>query len=229
MRRIDGSPLPHARTLALIAVAVAVAACDLARPLEETCRRKLGPALISVGVEPVRHTIDHSQSATRLSSEGAAKSGSLILGIASARMKSAISLTGGAITSPLSGRHCMRPGVEVRLDVNPLLVRIASEQAEGSCEYGLTLRHEMRHVQVYERYLADLAPRVEEALRNGIEDRIYLAANRAAGESEMAARVDALLRPLIEQAMREVEKRQAAVDSAEEYARLDGEQSRCMR
>jgi ribosomal protein S7 len=213
----------------MLFIAVLTAACDLVRPLEDTCGRKLGPAAFSVAIEPVRLTIDHSHSAARLSAEGAAKSGSLILGIASAQMKSSVSLTGGAITSPLSGKHCMRPGVEVRLSVNPLLVRIASEQAEGSCEYGLTLRHEMRHVQVYERYLDDLAPRVEAALRGGIEDRIYLAPNRATGERDMAARVDAVLRPLIEQAMREVETRQAAVDSAEEYARLDSEQARCLR
>jgi ribosomal protein S7 len=221
-------PSSRARTLAMLVFACLTAACDLVRPLEETCRRKLGPAVFSVSVEPAHHTIDHSNSAARLSAEGAARSGRLILGIASAQMKSSASLNGSAITSPLSGKHCMRPGVDVRLSVNPLLVRIASEQAEGSCEYTLTLRHEMRHVQVYERYLEDLAPRVEAALRSGIEDRIYLAPNRAAGEHDMAARVDAVLRPLIEQSMRDVEKRQAAVDSADEYARLDSDQARCL-
>ena len=192
------------------------------------CGRRLAPASYRVGVEPVRISIDRSQGAARLSADGAASSGRLILGIASARMQSSFRLEGAAITSPITRRQCMRAGAEVRLSVNPVLIRVASEHAEGSCAYGLTLTHEMKHVDVYARYLEQLAPDIEKALRASFGESIFVFPDRAHGEREMSARLDAVVRPLIEAAMREAEQQQATIDSREEYARLDQLQARCI-
>lgn len=206
-----------------------LAGCDLVRPFDQVCERNLRPASFSVVVAPVQHELDLSQSAAQLSARGAASSGRLVLGITDGNMKSTVVAAGNAITSPISRRYCVRPQVEVTLAVAPLKVAIAREQLPGSCEHGLTLAHEMKHVLVYERFLQEVASNVEAELKTRVGDQVRHFASRAEGERELAALVERTVRPLIEAGMREVGQRQAAIDTAEEYARLDERQARCLR
>lgn len=215
--------------MAIAACALLLGGCDLLRPFDQVCERRLQPASFRVIVEPVQHELDASLSATELTRRGATTANRLVLGITSATMRSSIAATGNGLTAPLSRRFCVRPQVEVRLSVNPLKVHIAREQAAGTCEHGITLTHEMKHVRVYERYLDELAPRLESELKARIGDRLFHYASRAEGERELPAMVDQALRPLIEQGMRDAEQRQKAVDTPEEYARLDESQSRCLK
>ena len=206
-----------------------LAGCDLVRPFDQICERNLRPASFGVVAAPMQHELDLSQSAAQLSARGAASSGRLVLGITNGSMKSTVTATGNAITSPLSRRYCVRPQVEVTLAVVPLKVAIAREQAPGSCEHGLTLAHEMKHVLVYERFLQEVAESVEAELKARIGDQVRHFASRAEGERELPALVERTVKPLIEAGMHEVGRRQAAIDTPEEYARLDERQARCLR
>ncbi|MBL8377702.1 MAG: hypothetical protein JNM79_07540 [Burkholderiales bacterium] len=203
--------------------------CDLVRSFEAICESKLGAASFRVIAAPAQHELDLTQSGVQLTARGAASSGRLVLGITSAQMKSTLSATGNAIVSPISRRHCIRPQVELRLSVEPLKVAIAREHAPGSCEHNLTLAHEMKHVLVYERFLKETAEQVEAALKERIGERVRYASSRVEGERAMNAAIEGVVKPLIEAGMREAERRQTAVDTPEEYARLDGLQARCLR
>ena len=216
-------------TCAAIAGAAALAGCDLVRPFDQVCERNLRPASFRVVTTPMQHELDLSQSAAQLSARGAASSNRLVLGITSAQMKSTVVAAGNAITSPVSRRYCVRPQVEVTLAVSPLTVAIAREQAAGGCEHGLTLAHEMKHVLVYERFLREVAASIEAELTARVGEQIRHFANRAEGERELPELVERTVKPLIEAGMREVERRQAAIDTPDEYARLDERQARCLR
>ena len=216
-------------TCAAIAGAAALAGCDLVRPFDQVCERNLRPASFSVVTTPMQHELDLSQSAAQLSARGAPSSGRLILGITAGNMKGTVAAAGNAITSPISRRYCVRPQIEVTLAVAPLKVAIAREQAPGSCEHGLTLAHEMKHVLVYERFLQEVAASVEAELKARVGEQIRHFASRAEGERELPALIERTVKPLIEAGMREVERRQAAIDTPEEYARLDERQARCLR
>ena len=96
-------------------------------------------------------------------------------------------------------------------------------------EHGLTLAHEMKHVLVYERFLREVAASVEAELKARVGEQIRHFASRAEGERELPALIERTVKPLIEAGMREVERRQAAIDTPEEYARLDERQARCLR
>ncbi len=177
----------------------------------------------------MQHELDLTQSAAQLGARGAAAAGRLILGITSAQMKSTVSARGNAITAPFSRRYCVRPQVEVTLAVEPIKVAIAREHTPGSCEHVLTLNHEMKHVLVYERYLAELVTEVEAALKIGVGDRVRHFASRADGERELPLLIERAIKPLVEAGMRQAQQRQAAVDTPDEYARLDALQARCLR
>ena len=220
---------PRLRNCAVMCCVAVLAGCDLVRPFDQICERNLRPASFGVVVAPMRHELDLSQSAAQLSARGAASSGRLVLGITNGSMKSTVAAAGNAITSPLSRRYCVRPQVEVTLAVVPLKVAIAREQAPGSCEHGLTLAHEMKHVLVYERFLQEVAESVEAELKARVGDQVRHFASRAEGERELPALVERTVKPLIEAGMHEVGRRQAAIDTPEEYARLDERQARCLR
>ncbi len=208
---------------------ISLSGCDALRPFEQVCERKLEAASFRVIAAPTQHELDLTQSAAQLGTRGAAAAGRLILGITSAQMKSSVSAGGNALTAPFSRRYCVRPQVEVTLAVEPLKVAIAREHAPGSCEHALTLSHEMKHVLVYERYLAELVTEVEAALKAQVGERVRHFASRADGERELPMLIEQSVKPLIEAGMRQAQQRQAAVDTPDEYARLDALQARCLR
>lgn len=219
---------PSAFSLPVLACAILLAGCDAWRPFDQVCESRLAAASFRVQAAPMQHELDLSQNAAQLGARGAAVAGRLVLGITSAQMKSTVSAAGNALTAPLSRRYCVRPQVEVTLAVEPLRVAIAREQPPGSCEHGLTLRHEMKHVLVYERFLQEVVAQVEAELKAQIGDQVRHFASRADGERELPLLIERTVKPLIEAGMRQAQQRQAAIDTPEEYARLDEQQARCL-
>jgi hypothetical protein len=213
--------------LPTLLAALLLGGCDYVRPFEQVCERRLGPAEISVEVEPVRFDTDFSQSSAQLTSRGAQAAGRIVLGLTETQLKSAISFAGNGVVKPLSGRYCMRPAVKVKLAFDPMVLHVAREQKEGSCEHKITLDHEMRHMRVYARYLDDLAARVEADLKAKFGDRILYFPSATAAETEMQALTGSTLKPYMESGMAQVQELQKVVDSPEEYARMDGLQARC--
>lgn len=215
--------------LAALACLALLAGCDALRPFEQVCEARLAAASFRVQAAPMQHELDLTQSAAQLGARGAAVAGRLVLGITSAQMKSTVSAAGNALTAPFSRRYCVRPQVEVTLVVEPLRVAVAREQPPGSCEHGLTLRHEMKHVLVYERFLQEVVAQVEAELKAQVGDQVRHFASRADGERELPLLIERTVKPLIEAGMRQAQQRQAAIDTPEEYARLDEQQARCLR
>lgn len=215
------------RLAVLALLSAGLAGCDLVRPFEQVCERKLGPAEVSVEVAPVRYDTDFSQSSSQLTARGAQAAGRIVLGLTETQLKGAISFGGNGVKKPFTGRFCMRPVVAVKLAFEPMRLSVAREQKEGSCEHKLTMDHEMRHMRVYARYLDDLALRINAELKAKLGDRILYFKDTAAADAEMQALTSSTLKPYIENGLAEVQKLQKAVDSPEEYARMDALQARC--
>jgi hypothetical protein len=218
---------PSPRLLLALPLTLALAGCDLVRPFEDVCAARLGPANIKVEVEPVRFDTDFSQSSAQLTARGAHAAGRIVLGLTETRLKSSISFGGNGVVKPITGRYCMRPIVSVKLAFDPMVLNVAREQKEGSCEQKITLDHEVRHMRVYTRYLETLAARIESDLKQKFGDRILYFPNVAVAQSQMQELTSSTLRPYIENGLAEVQEQQRTVDSPEEYARMDELQARC--
>ena len=216
-----------AQAALLITLSCLLASCDLVRPFEQVCERKLGPTEVTVEVAPVRFDTDFSQSSSQLTSRGNHAVGRIVLGLTETRLKSAISFGGNGVVKPITGRYCMRPAVNVKLAFDPMVLHVAREQKEGSCEHKITLDHEMRHMRVYERYLDTLAARIKADLTAKFGDRILYFPSTAAAEAEVQAITSSTLKPYIESGMAQVQQLQKPVDSPEEYARMDTLQAHC--
>ena len=212
--------------LALL-LALPLAGCDLVRPFEQVCEARLAPTSITVEVEPVRYDTDFSQSSAQLTARGAQAAGRIVLGLTETQLKSALSFGGNGVVKPVTGRYCMRPVIGVKLAFDPMVLHVAREQKEGSCEHRITLDHETRHMRVYARYLDDLAAKVEGDLKQKFGDRILYYPSTAAAEADMQGQAAGILKPYLDRGLAEVQKLQTVVDSPEEYARMDALQERC--
>ena len=131
------------------------------------------------------------------------------------------------IVKPLSGRYCTRPEVHVTLAYQPMTVLVSHAQKPGSCEHELTLNHEMRHVRTYERFIDELSIEVESGLQVLLGDGIHYFSSAPEAERALDTKINEKINALISAGMRRVQQRQAAIDSPEEYGRLDLMQSKC--
>lgn len=212
----------------IVVMALPLGACDMVRPFEEVCARKLGPAEVTVQTAPVQYETDFSQPSSQLTSRGAHAAGRIVLGLTETQLKSAVSFGGNGVVKPITGRYCMRPVITVKLAFDPMKLFVASEQKPGSCEHKITLNHEQRHMGVYASYLDTLAAHVKEDLQQKFGDRILYFNSTAEAEAQVRATAAEILKPYMEKGMAEVQEQQKKVDSPEEYARMDAEQARCL-
>ena len=125
-----------------------------------------------------------------------------------------------------SDRFCGQlSGVDARLGYDKLKVYIARKYRPGSCNYRSILDHENRHVSVFRNTLVKYAPRVERRLRRfaaSLGPVVATSADQAA--KILQQKLQRELKPLIREMDREMDFRNAKLDSPQNYRR---EQARC--
>jgi len=204
-----------------------LAGCDHFQSFESVCEKRLGPASVEVVAEQLTYETDFTRSIEQLSAKGAASTGRIVLGMVETKLAGSVEFTAQGIVKPFSGRYCMRPAIKVHLAFRPTTLYVARQYREGSCEFDITMDHEKKHIRVYQAYLDELADEVEVELREQLGNRIQYFDSTDAGEVHLKERTAATLRPYMDRGMIESAKRQAAVDTPEEYFRLESFQSRC--
>jgi hypothetical protein len=117
-------------------------------------------------------------------------------------------------------RACSRPQIRVELSMAPMTVYVASELKNIPCARSVVLEHEMKHVAVYRQYMADAALELEGTLPQLFAQRIIVARDPGAGEAQVRRELQAFLAEFSARADVELKRRQDAVDTAEEYARV---------
>lgn len=213
--------------LAVIALALLLGGCDWLQPFEQVCERRLGETSVTVAAAPIGERIDLSKSVAELTSLGAPIAGRQVLGLTQTQLKWGVSYSSRGITQQFGGRHCMRPAMEVKLAFEPMTVLVGKEQPEGSCAFNITMDHERKHVRIYERFLDQVAPRIEAELRSRFGNRIFYFASEAEAERHVNSSIKEYLGPMVDKSMLEVTGLQAAIDSPEEYFRLETFQRAC--
>lgn len=120
------------------------------------------------------------------------------------------------------GSLCVAPSeIHITLALEERRVYVARELPEGTCIHGEVLAHELRHVQTDERLLAEFLPRVEPRVRGELR---RIGTYRASSQEEAWARLNAVMKPLMQSLMRdfgaERSARQARIDTLLEYRRV---------
>jgi hypothetical protein len=114
----------------------------------------------------------------------------------------------------------MRPALQVSLSYSPMTLFVAREQTRGSCEFDLTMEHELKHVRIFEAFLPDVAAQIQENLARELGNRIQYFPSEADAQRHVREVTRDFLGPLVANSMSRVKALQAQVDSPEEYERI---------
>ena len=208
--------------LAALAVAVlVVSVLGGKRAMPAICQAQLNPTEVRVTKTPVTFDTDLTLPTSRLTDMAATGTGRLVHGLTRTNMRSLVTVGSNGITNPFTGRHCLRPIVDVRLAFEPMTVFITSDQREGSCQFDVTMKHELQHVSVYTAFLDTAAMEVEAYLKRHFGNRIYYFESAAEAQKQMSEETSQRIGPYVEEAMNRVRDLQAPLDTPDEYLRLE--------
>lgn len=206
---------------ALAFVGVVLFAAGGKGPMPVICERRLDSTEVRVTTTPVEYKTDFTMPTARLTAMAATGSGRLVHGLTRTNMRSLVTVGSTGITNPLTGRHCLRPIVDVRLAFEPMTVFITADQPRGSCQFDVTMKHELQHVEVYREFLDTAARDVGKYLRDHFRNRIYYFDSAEDAQRQMSEETSKRIGPFVEEEMNRVREMQAPLDTPEEYLRLE--------
>lgn len=207
-------------SVCLAVIAALTAACDYVRPITAVCESRLKPTEVRVTAAPVDYKTDLSVSSAALTQMAPGGSGRVVQGLTRTSMRSLVNLGTNGITNPFTRRHCLRPVIDVRLAFDPMTVYVSNDQTEGSCQFSVTMQHELQHVAVYRNFLDSAAADIERQLRDYFGNRIFYFDSEADAQTRMRQETSERVGPFVEQSMNLVLEKQAPLDTREDYDRL---------
>jgi hypothetical protein len=205
----------------LIAVLLVLAATRSESVMQSLCEARLQPTQVRVSTTPVIFNTDLSVDTKELTEMAATTTGRLVHGLTRTNVRSLVTVGSNGINNPVTGAHCLRPIVDVRLAFEPMTVFITKDQTEGTCQFDVTMRHELQHVGVYRAFLDTAAIEVETYLRNHFGNRIYYFESSDDAQRRMNEETSQRIGPFVEEAMNRVREQQAPLDTPDEYLRLE--------
>ncbi len=116
--------------------------------------------------------------------------------------------------------------IKASFEYDSIDVYIASEYPRGTCQYNSILDHERRHVGIFHDTLDEFAPRIEHVLYDALEKMKPERVNNPDRFLERQKdKLEQMIKPLIKELGRVGERRNAALDTLENYRR---EQEDCL-
>ncbi len=113
----------------------------------------------------------------------------------------------------------MAPQIKVALIYSPMKVYIGKEFPPDSCAYQEILKHELRHVRVYQEYLPKVEATIRDALKQAFQAKpLYAPSGQA--QTLLQQKINDGWLAYIQAEMDKVKALQALIDTPEEYARL---------
>ena len=185
------------------------------------CSERLAPPMIEVETVPTEFSVILTESVAQLSAESHPWPDAVTLGLTAAAAKRTASVKVRGVPIPGVG-VCARADIHVKLSYSPMVIKIGSEIPQGSCKYNEILSHELKHVGAYEDNLAEVSQKLIEGLHTQFSaGRIYRYPTQAAAEANLNKELLDWLGSYSDTLLAQVEPRQKAIDSEEEYIRLN--------
>lgn len=139
-----------------------------AMTMQEACEQRLPKMDVTLVFPKLSYQINPSLSYKNFPDKRQhGHSSSESIGLTVINYTSSYSFDGTRVAHRNNGYECVTAKVNVRVHVPPLQVYVGREFPPGTCAYKEILAHELRHVAIYERHLAN----VEVALRRSLEQR----------------------------------------------------------
>jgi hypothetical protein len=218
--------MPHRLSFACLAVWLLVPSGPAAAAEASACGRFDAPE-VRIDFESVPVHQDFTRSMAQLQSmPGRAPApreaaNGRVLGLAHAKYGER-SQVGVVFRATQDGGYCGTLGsLTVNFGFEERTVLVARELPTNVCIHGEVLKHEMRHVAVDEKALKDFIPTVRRTLET-LAAHVGVVRGRTREQLTGAIRrpIEAALRDMLREFGQERERRQAEVDTLEEYKRV---------
>lgn len=198
----------------------AMAPASARTAFQARCEETIGQSVSVMSSQRNGYRIDNSYSFHGLSAmKGGRAAGSYVLGLTRTESQVGIRVEGRMLSDPSTGYECVAPRLFVTLTYLPVVVYVGREFRPGSCAYREILAHEMRHLDIYLKYLPHAEKTVGAALARRFQGKpLYAPAGQA--RSLLQREIDSGWMPFVKSEMAKVEGLQAAIDTPQEYARL---------
>jgi hypothetical protein len=218
------------RALVALCLCAALAACDRIaafaqsnNPLQSFDSRcanlRAGGAEVTRPAFTIREDYSRSyQDLARMSEPHAVNHRTVGLTRAKFGYRSSLELEG--IEDPKTGRACAKPRVRIDIEVTGMTVYVAREYRGDACREPLVLEHEHKHVAVFERYAADVAPTLERDLAARFGNRVVYGASIGAIQDAIKRELGGHLDAFMERSRAEIDRRHAQIDTADEYEKI---------
>lgn len=227
------APSAARRAALACALAACVAGCDVVTgaaqragvvpTFEEHCAKALPPTRVVVVALPADHDTDFTRSYAELTRMGVeADANERVIGLTRARIGHAATITVVGIEEPGSRRVCVRPEIRVELSLTPMTVFVGREFRDDACRRSAIIEHELKHVDVYRETLEAMTREARDEIARAYGNTVMLFASRDEAQREIETALTGYLGPLLERATSEARRRQAEVDTPDEYARVAG-------
>lgn len=224
-------PLPPRRLLPSAAILLVAGACWLAAPAPAAAQTHDCPAFDAANVTvsfrnaPLRRAFDRSiQQLARMPGRAPGPAGAgngHILGLAHAVFEQSYDI--GVSYGPVGGgAFCgALTSLDVTFGTRERAVYVAKELPRNTCIHREVLDHEMHHVQVDEALMKEFLPTVKRRLAT-LAGRMGTVRARSQQQVMASLRkpIDAELKKILNDFTREREKRQARIDTLDEYDRV---------
>ena len=183
------------------------------------CENTLPKTVSVLSARQNGYSIDTHVSYRMLTRMGAPGSGDVVLGLTRMNSRVEMGLAGQILQDPSSGYECIAPQIKVALIYSPMKVYVGKEFPVDSCAYQEILKHELRHVQVYQEHLPKVEAIVRAALSKAFQaEPLYAPSGQA--QMLLQQKINDGWIAYIQAEMHKVEALQALIDTPQEYARL---------
>ncbi len=223
-------PLPPARAAhrcvrqtalaAVVAGVAGVAGADPQASFDAGCAR-LPTSRFEVTAVPLDYGQDETQSIDQLNLRSGHTPGiHLTFGLTTANFGHQTQMAIRLVEDSAGARACGTVDVQVRLSMQPVTVYLAQELDGSPCARTATMEHELMHVAVFRAVLDETARDLGAELADAVGSGLQRAASQAELQRQVKSRIDDTLSGLLLRRQRELDRRQTAVDSPREYARV---------
>lgn len=189
-----------------------------ARSFIRECETRLAPARVSVTAVPMAPRIDATRSYRELTGMVQKGEYTWVLGLTRPVLHVETKWGFNGLEDAGGRRMCMRPTLDMRLRYDPVTVYIGREFATDDCSYRFILAHETRHVAVHVRQLQKTVALLQSNLQRRMGGEIHYGI-RDELERRFRGEIEHYWIPRAEQALSDVRREHAAIDTAEEYDR----------
>lgn len=162
-------------TTCLVTPAAAPAQTPTSDDFHASCEARLPLTRIRVRSLPSSVTYNFSSSAEQLTSrpDNTMARGLTTLGLTESVFQLEVSAGSTKLVNSATGQACMRPQLNITVQVGPQRVSVAREFPQGTCAFNEIVQHELRHVYANQAQLERTADQLEQTLKAKFGNQVF--------------------------------------------------------